>query len=421
LSSPIQILETPVAERSFEALRNRDFRSYVSVSALSMMGDNIEHVISYWVIFQVFHSPALAGFAVVAHWLPYLLLSWYVGALTDRFDCRRLVQTAQGIYMFVSVVWAFLFINDGAGLEMWHAVVLLSLHGIAGALAEPGSQVILYNVVGTQGLQSAVRLTAIGRQLGIFLGPVVGGALLWVLGPTVGLIVNALVYLPMVIWLETVKHAGRQTHAAMPKVAWKDFVRLLRGGNRVMVAMITLTGLSALFVGNAFDAQMPEFAAGMDTASAGAAYGFLLAASGAGAMVGGLLLEATGALRPHPRTAVVLTLLWALSLATFAATRNYPAALALLFVAGLLRLSYVAMAQTLVQMLAPPGLRGRYLGIYAMAGQGLRTFSGVSVGFLGSLIGIHWSLGLSAGVLLAFMIPVWVMVGRAGHKETEVL
>lgn len=40
-----------------------------------MMADNIEHVISYWVVFQKFHSPALAGFAVLSHWLPFLLFS----------------------------------------------------------------------------------------------------------------------------------------------------------------------------------------------------------------------------------------------------------------------------------------------------------------------------------------------------------
>ena len=51
-----------------------------------MLADNIEHVISYWVMFQKFHSPALGGFAVISHWAPYLLFSVYSGALADRFD-----------------------------------------------------------------------------------------------------------------------------------------------------------------------------------------------------------------------------------------------------------------------------------------------------------------------------------------------
>ena len=52
---------------------------------------------SYWGIFQSFHSPTLAGFAVISHWLPYLIFSVYAGALADRFDCRKLIQVAPGL------------------------------------------------------------------------------------------------------------------------------------------------------------------------------------------------------------------------------------------------------------------------------------------------------------------------------------
>ena len=69
------------APRSFAALRHPRFRGYFMYAAAAMMADSIEHVISYWIIFQKFESPALAGFAVVSHWLPFLLFSVYSGAL----------------------------------------------------------------------------------------------------------------------------------------------------------------------------------------------------------------------------------------------------------------------------------------------------------------------------------------------------
>src|SRR3546814_2531911 len=65
-------------------MRHRGYRAYFVLSALVMMADSIEHVISYWGIFQKFHSPALGGFAVISHWLPYLLFSVGSGALADR-------------------------------------------------------------------------------------------------------------------------------------------------------------------------------------------------------------------------------------------------------------------------------------------------------------------------------------------------
>src|SRR5262249_24673840 len=64
----------------FAALRNPECRVYLGGAALAMMADNIEHVITYWVVWERFHSPALTGFEVISHWLPFLLLSPYFGA-----------------------------------------------------------------------------------------------------------------------------------------------------------------------------------------------------------------------------------------------------------------------------------------------------------------------------------------------------
>ena len=64
-----------IPSRSFAALHHPGFRRYVGTYTLAMMADNIEHVISYWMVFQKFQSPALGGFAVVAHWLPFLLFA----------------------------------------------------------------------------------------------------------------------------------------------------------------------------------------------------------------------------------------------------------------------------------------------------------------------------------------------------------
>src|SRR5689334_18824113 len=96
---------TPEAPRpatpalKFAPLRNRDCRPYLFGAALAMMADNIEHVITYWVLWGKFHSSALVGFQVISHWVPFLLFSVYFGALADRYDCRRLIQAAQTLFM----------------------------------------------------------------------------------------------------------------------------------------------------------------------------------------------------------------------------------------------------------------------------------------------------------------------------------
>ncbi|MBT3793598.1 MAG: MFS transporter, partial [Rhodospirillales bacterium] len=165
---------------SFAALRHPGCRVYLIGAALAMMADNIEHVISYWIIFQKFHSPALGGFAIVAHWLPFLLFSVYSGALADRFDPRRIIQIGMGLFIIASTGWGVLFFTDS--LEMWHAALLLVIHGLAGVLWSPAAQLLVHHMVGGDNLQSAIRLMAISRNLGQLFGPAIGAALLLSLG-----------------------------------------------------------------------------------------------------------------------------------------------------------------------------------------------------------------------------------------------
>ena len=394
------------ARPSFAALRHGDFRVYLVATSAAMMADNVEHVISYWVMFELFRSPALAGFAVLSHWLPFLFLSVYFGAMADRFDSRRIIQVAMLLYMAVSLAWAVLFYTET--IEVWHAAALLVVHGVAGVLWAPASQLLIHDIVGRDNLVSAVRLNATGRQFGVFLGPAVGGGLMLVLGPAAGLIANVLIYLPLTWWLWKAPYGAKRRRDGAPATggSFADALKVMRevSGNRTIVSMILLAGISSLLVGNAFLAQMPEYAHDLGTEKADFSYAVLLAANAAGAFVGGMVLEARGFLRATPLTAIVLSIVWCFSVAGFAAATNYHIAVVLMFVAGFVYLAYSSMAQALVQLEAPAHLRGRLIGLYQMSNNGLRAFSGITVGLLGSLIGIHWSLALSAVLLLGVTV-----------------
>jgi MFS family permease len=406
---------------AFGALRQRDYRRYFVAVVLSMMGDHIEHIISYWMIYQVFHSPSLAGFAVISHWLPFLFFSVYTGSLADRFDCRRLIQIAQSLFMLMSLAWGVLFL--AGTLKVWHAVVLLLLHGIAGTIFDPAGQLIIYDMVGPDHLQSAIRLAASARQLAILLGPAVGGGLLLFLGPGWGLVANVLVSLPLIALMAFVRYTGHTRERASTRrvagIGLGEAGRVFRevSGDRRIAIMIVLGGVTSLLVGNAFQAQMPEYAQRFGVDEGGVRYSALLAANAAGAIGGALLLESTGVLRPKVRTALSCAALWSVTIGLFPASPNYAAALSLLFVAGTLNIAFAAMAQTLVQLLAPPALRGRVVGLFNMASLGLRVGSGMTVGLLGSVIGIYWSLGLSAGALL--LVALGLLIFEAVATPTD--
>jgi len=279
----------PESVQAFAALHHHGYRWYFGTSLASMLGDSVEHVISYWVIFQAFHSPALAGFAVISHWLPFLALSVWMGSLADRFDCRKLIQVSQALFMLASLLWGVLYLMGS--LRAWHAAVLLVLHGLAGVIAQPASQLIIHDMVGAEHLQSAVRLNASSRHLALLLGPAVGGGLMLLLGPGWGLIANVVIYVPLSIFLLRVPFTGhvRNGLTARASALGLDEARRILAeirSDRRIVTMIVLGGATSLFVGNAFQALMPEYAHHLGGDEAGVGYSLLLAANALGAVVG---------------------------------------------------------------------------------------------------------------------------------------
>jgi MFS family permease len=417
LSSETDALTAP-RKRAFTSFANRDFRIFFFAASAAMMADNIEHVISYYVIFQKFHSPALGAFAVVSHWLPFLLLAGYTGALADRFDVRRLIQMAMLLYIGVSIGWGIMFRTDST--EEWKAMVLLVIHGLAGVIWAPASQVLIHRIVAIEQLPSAVRLLATGRYLAMALGPAVGSAvLLAYFGPTYGIFINALIYLPLVVWLIKAPYGKQAALGARPQTlsGFSDIWATMRvvAGNPILSSMTVMIGASAFFVGNAYQAQMPGFATDLGHGNPGAAYSMLLGADAAGGLAAGLILESRGLLTPNTRTAFVLAMIWCVALATFAQSSSYTLAIPMLFIAGFVELSFNSMAQSLVQLNAPGNIRGRVIGVFSMSASGLRTFSGLNVGLLGASIGIHWSLTLSAAVL--FLVYVVLMMWRGARTR----
>lgn len=412
----------PSPRQSFAAFRHPGFRIYLLGNALAMMADSVEHVITYWVAFQKFHSPTLGGFAMLSHWLPFLLFSTLAGALADRFDPRRLVQIGMALFMFCSIAWSLLIFTDS--LQMWHAAALLLIHGCAGVFWGPPSQVLIHDIVGPAQLSSAVRLMATSRYLGLLSGPALGAAFFLIFGPTYGLTLNALIYLPLTLWLATAPYGPRFRPPSTTKHrAIRGFADIIETflevrNNPIIVSMILLSGSASFFVANAYQAQMPEFGRDFGHGDAGFSYSALLAADAAGALLGGVVLETRG-LQPNPRTAFILAMLWCCAIAAFALDSNYALALALLFAAGFLELSYNSMAQALIQLHAPAPIRGRVIGLYSMAGLGLRAVSGVTVGMVGGVIGIHASLSLAALTLLAVLIAVFSFALAPSHAGAE--
>ena len=399
--APVTAAPTPPGPRRFAALRNRDSGPYLVGGMLAMMADNVEHVITYWVLWQTFHSPALTGFQVISHWTPFLLLSVWFGGLADRHDCRRVVQAAQALFVLVSLSWGVLFLTDSLSIPL--ACVLLVLHGTAGSLWRPAEQLLLQDFVGRRDVPSAVRLNSTFQSLGVLCGPVVGSALLLGLGPETGILLNALIYLPLTIFLLRTRFTGhtREGTPVRQRLGALAAVRSIGTVTRdpAIAGAVVVAGLTSFFVGSALQTVMPEFAESLGSPGSGTTYGVLLFANGLVGVVGGIVLEATGWIRPNIAAGIVSTLVFAGAISGFALTGSLALGVVLLVVGGIANLVSTSVTQTVVQLRADPATRGRAVGVYSMASGGLKVGSGVTIGLFGAVVGVQTSVALSAAGL----------------------
>lgn len=370
--------------RRFPALSNPHFRLYWIATALANTADNVEHVIGYWVIWQLTHSSFWLGYAVVAHWLPFTLFSLHAGSLADRFNSRYLIQLSQLLFVAASLGWGSLYLIGQ--LEIWHVAIFLLFHGFAGLIASAASQLLIYEMVGKNFLISAISLNSSIRHVATVLGPAIGGLLLSTVGPGVGFLANILLYLPLSFLMLKLPYRGSAT-GRTGESGWHAITEGLGAmrQSHLIVGLLVVSAATSLLLGNTFNALMPPFAERLQASATG--YSMLLSANGVGAVLGVLGLGLLGSTQLRPIAVTLGALIWSILIVLFATSSWFLLSLIILCFIGATSIIFTSMTQSIIQASAPDHLRGRIIGVYNLAAHGMRVISGFLIGSLASLVG----------------------------------
>ncbi len=386
------------------ALRHTAFRWFVVGQAISLVGTWMQRVALPWLVLELTHSALLLGAVTALQAVPVILFSLAGGALADRVPKRRILVCTQAAQMAIAAVIGVLVVTGT--VQVWHLAVLIVCFGLSTALDDPARHAFVAELVGREDVLNAVGLTSTIFNLARLIGPAFGAAVItkWGLGWT--FLVNAASFVPVLAALLLM----RPPAPSLARPAASTLREQLRegltyvSGTPTVRRTLVLIATSALLLMN-FSVLVPVFARAVLQVSAGG-FSMLMAAQGAGALVGALGIVLAGPRRPHRSLVAASAAALAAAELAMAMMRGYLIVAAGLVVAGAALVVLQAAANTTLQVSSPDHLRARVMAVYSLLLAGAPPVGAMLAGALAEAWGAPGAF-LACGT--AALVAVWVL------------
>ena len=376
--------------------RSRDYRRFWIASFVSSIGLWIQTIALGWLVYDMTRSASWLGLIGFAGNLPMLVLGLLGGAIADRASRRAIMLGAQAALGVAALVLALLTLS-GQITVLW-VIGIAMAGGVASALYTPAVQSIVPSLVPPSELMNAISLNSVQFNLARTVGPACAGLLYGAIGPAGCFSLNAAGFLGMTLVLARVRVPHR------PAVAPPPVLRALREGlgyaarHPVIGPSLLLATVMSVF-GFPYIILLPALARDALHLDA-SGLGFLMAAVGTGAVLGGLGLSAAGDVPRKGLIATVGAVGFGLVLACFAVVRSPRGTAVLLFALGVLQTVSIASLNTAIQATVRDGMRGRVMSMMSVILFGLTTLGGLLVGVVGDRVGVPAVLA-AGGVVIA--------------------
>jgi MFS family permease len=411
---------------TFAALAIPNYRRYIAGQSVSLVGTWMQMAAQSWLVLTITRSATQLGIIVALQTLPVLLLGPYGGVIADRVDKRRLMVILQSMMGLQALVLGVLTVTGA--VRLWEIGALAVLLGLNNAFENPARQSFMLEMVGPENLRNAVSLNSVLVNVARIIGPAVAGVLIATVGEGVCFLINAASFVAVVASL---LRLDRQALSPSPPSGrepgqLREGLRYIRRSPElgVPLLMMALAGCLAY----EFQVTLPVMARqGLHVGATG--FGFMTAAMGVGAVVGGLFVAARG--RTGLPTLVLAAVAFGatLGLATLAPT--LPIELVALALAGGASISFMSTGNSTLQLGAAPTMRGRVMSLWFVAFQGSTPIGGPIIGWVMAQAGARAGLGVGAVTCLVVAVlgllalrrltpgSVWPLFGRSPLTSRE--
>jgi MFS family permease len=359
-----------------------------------------------WLVLVLTGSPFVLGVAAAVRSLPVLLLALPAGYVADRFDRRVIILCTTTVATIASGALGILAVANRADINT--VLILAGVLGVTNAFELPARQSYVSELAGKRNLANAIALNSLLFNSARVVGPAIAGILVAIVGPGWAFILNSLSFLAVIASLLLIRRIHVPRLGVAARSAVPEVIAYLRSEPRVTV-LLGLLAAQTIFASGQF-ILAPSLAQDLGQGAEG--LGVLLAASGAGAVVGGLRLAATAARTNRSRLLAGAGLAIAVGLTGIGISQSYPITLLCFVIAGWGTVTFNASSNTLLQTITPDRLRGRIMSLYMVALLGLMPFGGVLLGALADRLGSAVAVAIG-GVVYGAIIAVAFVVSRS--------
>lgn len=374
----------------FRSLQYRNYRLFFSGQSLSLIGTWIQRIAVPWLVYRLTGSAFLLGFVGFAGQIPTFLLAPFAGVLTDRWNRYHILIITQVLSMLQALALALLYFTNT--IEVWNVLLLSIVQGCINAFDTPARQSFLVEMVENKNdLANAIALNSSMFNGARLVGPSIAGVLIASLGEGACFLINGISYIFVVISLLLMKikpHIKRNKDTNILRELKEGFAYTF--GFPPIKSLILLLALISL-MGIPYSVLIPVFA--KDVFHGGShTFGFLMAASGIGALIGAAYLASRKTVVGLEKIIPLAAVVFGLGLIAFSLSRSLPLSIILMIITGMGMLLQTACSNTILQTIADNDKRGRVMSFYTMAFMGTAPFGSLMAGSLASLIGAPGTL-----------------------------
>lgn len=367
------------------ALRYRNYRLFFLGQSVSLIGTWMQNIAMAWLVYRLTKSPFLLGVVGFSSQIPAFILTPFAGVLADRYNRHRILVITQSLAMLQAFVLSFFVLTNTPAV--WLIVLLSMVLGMVNAFDMPARQSFVVDMVEKkEDLGNAIALNSSMVNGARLLGPSIAGIIIAAAGEGICFLLNGISYIAVIISLLAMKIKPIKLRENKNHILYEIKEGMAYAYRFVPIRdLILLLSLVSL-VGMSYVVLMPIFAKDI-LAGGPQTMGFLMAASGIGALIGGFYLASRKSVLGLGRMVPSAIGLFGLGLIAFSFSRLLWLSIFLIMLVGFGMMVAMAATNTLLQTIVEDDKRGRVMSLFMMAFVGMAPFGSLLAGGMANLIG----------------------------------